>query len=218
MPVMDGYEATRKMRSEGYEGRIIALTAHSMQGDREKCLEAGCDDFISKPIDPDRLIEIVAKSMDSKPSENRSEHADSMVEAPSGNEDILHSQYADRPVIARMLGEFVGRLDGRIRAMQAALEASRAEDLRRLAHQLKGAAGSYGYPSLTAAAKTLEDNARLERLDSAAKDLEYIVALCRAVIKGWGGSADRTNDNSKYSIQHENSARANDLSLTKQGE
>ncbi|MGA2062039.1 MAG: PAS domain S-box protein [Thermoguttaceae bacterium] len=184
MPIMDGYEATRKIRSEGYDGQIIALTAHSMQGDREKCLEAGCGDFISKPIDPDRLIEIVAKSMNSKATEKRSEHADSMVEAP-GNEDILHSQYADRPVIARMLGEFVGRLDDRVRAMQAALGSAQTEDLRRLAHQLKGSAGSYGYPSLSAAAKALEDDARLGRPESAAKDLEHIVALCRAVLKGW---------------------------------
>jgi len=64
MPEIDGYEATRRLRSEGFDGHIVALTAHAMDGSREACLAAGCDEFLTKPVDRVRLRAIVARQLE----------------------------------------------------------------------------------------------------------------------------------------------------------
>jgi CheY-like chemotaxis protein len=67
MPVMDGYEATASLRREGYNGPIVALTAHAMSNDCEKCLASGCTDYASKPIQRNVFYSLLSKYL----SENK---------------------------------------------------------------------------------------------------------------------------------------------------
>jgi hypothetical protein len=67
MPNLDGYQTARKLRELGYTGPIIALTADAMQGDMNECLNAGCNDYLSKPIVAKRLVDLVAELTRSEP-------------------------------------------------------------------------------------------------------------------------------------------------------
>jgi CheY-like chemotaxis protein len=66
MPHMNGYDATKELRKKGFTTPIVALTANAMKGDDKKCLEVGCDEYLSKPIDRRELLEVIGKYLPSK--------------------------------------------------------------------------------------------------------------------------------------------------------
>ena len=90
MPVMDGYQATRRLRENGYNGAIMALTANAMSSDRALCEEAGCDDFLAKPVDIDLLLKTVAKYITpkSRPEESSNQAVIAAGESISQMESI----------------------------------------------------------------------------------------------------------------------------------
>jgi CheY-like chemotaxis protein len=64
---MDGYEATRRLRAQGYAGPIVALTAHAMADDRQACLDAGCNGYMAKPVERQALLSLVAQFATGQP-------------------------------------------------------------------------------------------------------------------------------------------------------
>ena len=116
MPVMDGYEASRRLRQAGFGGAIVALTANAMRGDRKRCLDAGCNGYVRKPIDGRKLVELVAchvagevdpedcdeeASTDDPNNEASAESAEKPEESPDGTRVLLVD---DSPDIGEALG------------------------------------------------------------------------------------------------------------------
>ena len=181
MPVMDGMEATRLIRAEGRfaELPIIAMTANAMAVDRDRCLAAGMNDHIPKPIDPEQLFETLLRWV--KPRRPTPTLSPAQIPArqeqddqvpPIAGIDIqlgLRRVLGKRGSYLRMLGRFVDNQEGTMDRLEERLWAGDYVSAERIAHSLKAVAGNIGAGALQGEAEELESAIR-ERLPAETVD------------------------------------------------
>jgi CheY-like chemotaxis protein len=164
MPEMGGFEATAAIRAlerdNGSQLPIIAMTAHAMKGDRERCLAAGMNEYLTKPLDPRQLCLLVEEM-----AAGRVVAAGSTVEAPVVPLQVLARVGGDRQLLAEISRLFVDDAPRHLDRIRRALDARDGESLRRAAHGLKGAAANFDAHGVVDAARTLEEIGRTARFE-----------------------------------------------------
>ena len=155
MPHMDGYTATRHIRAHetGRRQPIIAMTAAAVAGERERCLEAGMDDFLTKPVDAARLAETLKRWLAPSPWYADRLDLDRLEELRGLDDPDDGSSYVDRAI-----GNFLGSAEGQLAPMEAAAASGDADQLRAVAHRLAGSALNLGAAALGEAARELEEH------------------------------------------------------------
>jgi PAS domain S-box-containing protein len=174
MPSLNGLEATRAIRTEEQQSKthipIIAMTAHAIKGDRERCLDAGMDEYVSKPIDSKKLFNAIEKltgdSDKSSPGEDSSPALDQelLLEAFDGDWDFLEE------VVDVFLSDYPGLLDD----LRRAHEKGDSDTLMRAAHSLKGMLKNFQADAAAETAFELEKKGREDTFDGVPKTIENL--------------------------------------------
>jgi CheY-like chemotaxis protein/HPt (histidine-containing phosphotransfer) domain-containing protein len=199
MPELDGYGAAAKLRAAGFKGPIVALTAHAMADDRDKCIRSGCSDYLSKPVDRLRLIQVVAQNMarangpDAKPDASPPPDTDAATADQAAIAEIFgdtpeaRETREDQAILQKFLPQFIDHLPAQVAQIQSLLSRRSVDELARAVHQIKGTAGMYGFPEVSelaaraeAIARGADDHAHAD-LDAVDREVNRLVSLIRQI-------------------------------------
>jgi CheY-like chemotaxis protein len=197
MPEMDGYEATAEIRrreaeaedgeptSENRHTPIIAMTANALQGDREKAIAAGMDDYVSKPVKSEDLEDILSRWIPHSGEDSQEEAGASQASGtidsslPTVDQGVLDGLREMQPdgepdFLAELVEIFAEDASARLESLQKALDAGDANSFAKTAHILKGSSGNLGASRMTRVAAQLETLGRSGNLKSAEDLLEQL--------------------------------------------
>ncbi|MEZ4526897.1 MAG: response regulator [Desulfobacterales bacterium] len=198
MPELDGYQTSRLIRENPRWRKlpVIAMTAHAMKGDREKCLEAGMNDYVTKPIDTESLFSVLSQWIASSRGESVPEEADS-VRPASGDEDFgslfadisgidisaVRTRIGNPKFLAKLLREFAETHADAAQDIRGAIGKEDWETAFRLVHNIKGVAGNLSVPELYEAALDLENLVRKKDADKLPDTLSVFEKILEKLLR-----------------------------------
>jgi CheY-like chemotaxis protein/HPt (histidine-containing phosphotransfer) domain-containing protein len=192
MPQMDGYQATRKIRNNAIKTPIVALTANAMEGDEMKCLDAGCDDYLAKPVVYVKLIEKLNKFLGKPGSPEITKTIETANNTPAKEHDdsdmIINwakvvAGGLDEQTIQKLMPTYLENNKEHMEKLIASVKAANATDIVSHAHAIKGAGRNLGVIKLSQVAMQLETMARQGDLSKSEELLKEIIFEFDRLIK-----------------------------------
>lgn len=176
MPVMDGYECTSKIRlfeRDKKHTAIVAMTANAMEGDAEKCIEAGMDAYISKPINFDTMFSMIESN--TKENEKKRDY-NKIIEDNIDN--FINDTGLEKEDAKEVLEEYIKFLPDLLDGIDDAIDDNDFNKLASLTHELKGSSGSFRIDSIYKLSVELEKAAKNEEIDKCIEFFSRIIELC----------------------------------------
>jgi len=213
MPVLDGFQAAAGMRARGYESPVIALTANAMKGFEKEIEASSYSHYMTKPIDLDKLIQLIASLVPGKVTEksdmeisreNSSSPESAISDADSAASKIYSELAAKKPEFMSISNAFLERLDGRLAELDSAVGDQQFEQIAEWAHWLKGSGGSVGFAVFSDPAKELEIVAKKHDLEAVIRHTEAIKKLAARCEPG--SAQDKNKASVTYLSEKTNSA------------
>ncbi len=165
MPVMDGFEATRRIRASIPAIPIIAVTADAMSGDRDRCLSKGMNDYLAKPVDLECLADVLAKWLPGSGAGSPAQTPENQTALIFNMQALLRRLMGDRQLAGTIVRGFLQDVSSQVNNLRARLDQGDAPGVRRQAHALKGAAATVAAERLQGIALEMERAGAAEKLD-----------------------------------------------------
>ncbi|MFP4348392.1 MAG: response regulator [Desulfococcaceae bacterium] len=186
MPELDGFEATALIRSSdspvlNRRVPIIAMTAHAMQGDRDRCLEVGMNDYLAKPVSPRRVSEMIEKWLSAESSKTDPEIDNGPMEPLSAADDsnsvfdqdaFLSRVMGDQELARQIMAVFMADMPRQIAALKKMIRRNELESARAQAHHIKGSCANVSGLAMNRTAQNMESADRIEDIAALVPKLE----------------------------------------------
>ena len=184
MPNMNGYETTIALRQKKNQIPVIALTANVMKGDEQRCLDAGCNEYLSKPLRKELLYDLLLKylSKNNNDGAGRCKTKEDMFLLLEDSEAMTSALACDHK-LKPVIDIFIEELPELVKKIARASEDADFELLKGLAHQLKGASGSAGFEVLAKYADNMGKMVTHKEVDKVKKSIDQLGEFCKKVVE-----------------------------------